>query len=86
MASYRLEVDERVQKDLRRISGDIAPRIWEKIKLLGHEPFPAASTKLVGSLCSYRLRVGDYRVLYFVLSDERRVVINRVLHRREAYR
>ncbi len=86
MASFSFEIDERVHKDLRRISQDTASRIWEKIKRLVDDPFPPASAKLVGSLYSYRLRVGDYRVLYFVLSDERRIIVNHVLHRREAYR
>ena len=86
MALFSLELDQRAHKDFRRIAHDIAPRIWKKIKTLADNPFPATSTKLVDTECSYRLRVGDYRVLYFVLNDEKRIVVTHVAHRREVYR
>ena len=86
MVFYELEIKPSFHKDLKRSAPSFVPRIVAKVEALISDPLPAASTKLVNTDCSYRLRVGDYRVLYFFLADERRVIVTHVLHRREAYR
>jgi mRNA interferase RelE/StbE len=53
---------------------------------LAEDPRPAGSKKLKGSDESYRIRVGDYRVIYDVLDVIRIVLIQRVRHRKDAYR
>ena len=59
-------------------------RIIEKFEELGKEPRGADSKKLDDAI--YRVRFGDYRIVYEVNDKERKVVITRVRHRREVYR
>ncbi|MBI4284997.1 MAG: type II toxin-antitoxin system RelE/ParE family toxin [Chloroflexi bacterium] len=86
MAQYRLEVKRRAVKELSRISPDIGMRLLQSIESLASDPRPRQSHKLSESESSYRLRVGDYRVLYQVDDEARSVIIFRVGHRREVYR
>ena len=86
MESYRIEWRKSVKKDLRRISPDDVRKIVEAVGRLALEPRPPKSRKLSGSKHAYRIRVGDYRVLYEI--HDRRVVVEviRVGHRRNVYR
>jgi mRNA interferase RelE/StbE len=68
-----------------RLSADIHRRISKAILTLESEPRPVGSRKLEAGR-GFRLRVGDYRVLYTVDDDNQRVIIYSVAHRREAYR
>ena len=86
MAKYRLEVKEKAVKELSRVRPDIGMRLLQTMEYLASDPRPRQSHKLSGSENSYRLRVGDYRVLYQVDDDARLVTIFKVGHRREAYR
>jgi mRNA interferase RelE/StbE len=86
MASYSVALKPSVEKDLRQAPRPILNRVWAKIQALSQEPIPRQSTKLAGAERLYRLRVGDYRVIYTVDHDERRVTVHYVRHRREAYR
>lgn len=85
MPPYRVEVQSSAQRDLDRLSGSLFERIAEKLQALTTEPRPAGSQKLTG-VKAYRVRVGDYRIIYNVNDDERRVIVTRVRHRREVYR
>ena len=58
----------------------------EAVGHLAHEPSPHGSQKLAGSERTYRIRVGDYRVIYEVYTESRIVEMQRVRHRRDAYR
>jgi len=60
--------------------------VWAKIEALAADPVPSGSVKLVGSEALYRIRVGDYRVVYSVDREARKVIIQYVRHRREVYR
>jgi len=83
MASYRIEFAGAAERDLRRCSPDLASNILRRIEALQDEPI---SQKLRGTERTYRLRVGDYRVIYEVEPDSRVVVVYYIRHRREAYR
>jgi len=61
-------------------------RILAAVEQLAEEPFPHGSQKLTGSEHVFRIRVGDYRVVYEVLTAARVVEIQRVRHRNEVYR
>ena len=61
-------------------------RIQAALELLAEHPRPPRSTPLVGETDVYRVRVGDYRILYSVKDEIRIIEIRRVAHRREAYR
>jgi len=60
-------------------------RIASAIDNLADEPRPPGATKLAGR-GDYRIRVGDYRIVYAVDDEERLVLIARIAHRRDVYR
>ena len=86
MASYKVVFKSSVEKDLRALPQSMVGRVFNKIEALAAEPFPRQSTKLAGAKHFYRIRVGDYRVIYGVDKDLKQVVVHYVRHRREVYR
>lgn len=86
MASYEIEWKHSAEKELRSIDRQYIPRILETVESLADNPFPLQHRKLHGVESSYRIRVGDYRVIYQVNLEEKLVVIYHVRHRKEAYR
>jgi mRNA interferase RelE/StbE len=86
MASYRLEWRRSATKDLRRIAATDVPRVVSAAEALADDPFPAGCTKLSGSERSYRIRVGDYRVLYDVFSGRLLIEVIKVGHRKDVYK
>jgi len=85
MAEYDLSIKRSAEKDLNKLPRDVAERILEKIRLLEDDILPPASKKLI-NMDGYRLRVGDYRVLYTADEESGIVEITAVLHRKDAYR
>lgn len=66
MGSYRVRLKRSAEKDLRRIDKSRIPSIIAAIEDLENNPRPVGCRKLVGSDSSYRIRIGDYRVVYLV--------------------
>ena len=66
MASFSLSFKPSVDKDLRRLPKNLIPRAIEKIEELKSEPFPPQAVKIPVADRLYRLRVGDYRIVYEV--------------------
>lgn len=81
---YTVELKPRAIKDLRHIPREEASKIADALEVLA-DGFRGDVKRLVRFMPEYRLRVGDYRVL-FELEDKTRIVVYRVRHRREAYR
>jgi mRNA interferase RelE/StbE len=86
MASYRIEWKASASRELKRVDRSIVPRIVEAVGQLAENPFPQGCRKLQGGGNNYRIRVGDYRVVYQVADQCLTVVIVRVRHRKDAYR
>lgn len=86
MASFRVQFKSAAQKDFRQIPKKTLSRILEAIEALGQEPFPPQAKKLANADRLYRLRVGDYRVIYELEADDGTITVHYVRHRREAYR
>ena len=86
MASYEIAFKPSVEKDLRIVSAKVRARILSRIAGLREEPIPRQAIKLAGGHAWYRLRVGDYRIVYGVNFSMRQVVVQYVRHRRDAYR
>ena len=86
MASFSLQWRKSTRKDLRRIPREAVSRIIAGVEKLAEEPLPHGSEKLSGSERTYRIRVGDYRVVYELLRDAKIVEIQRVRHRKDVYR
>lgn len=83
--TYRVEITKSAAKALSKLPASIRRRIGEAIATLATDPRPAKCKKLVGD-DHWRIRVGDYRVLYSIEDDRLVVRVVRVAHRREVYR
>ena len=86
MSSYRAEIARRALKSLALLPRNEQQRIKAVIDLLSGEPRPPRCVSLVGEANVYRVRVGDYRVVYEVHDDRLLVQVVRVGHRRDVYR
>ncbi|MBI4233650.1 MAG: type II toxin-antitoxin system RelE/ParE family toxin [Chloroflexi bacterium] len=86
MAQYRLEVLRPTARELEALPTSVSRRVAEALDKLINNPRPRQSRKMRGSESSYRLRVGDYRVLYQVGDTEGLIQVYAIRHRREAYR
>jgi len=86
MASYRLEFKRSAQKDLSRLPVRQFERLSAAIDDLRHEPLPVGCRKMMGSESQYRIRVGDYRVLYEIREAVLIVFVIKVGHRKDIYR
>lgn len=83
---YDVLLERSAEKDLRRLSPEIHDRVIDALKGLSANPRPAGCRKLTGSKSDWRIRVGDYRIIYEIADIIRVVRVNRVRHRREVYR
>ena len=83
---YRVLLERGAEKNLARLSPDNHDRVIDAIRALSTNPRPPGCRKLTGSKNDWRIRVGDYRVIYEIADEIRVVRINRVRHRREVYR
>lgn len=85
MAEYSITFARSARRELEPLDSSIILRILSKIETLAVHPRPHGSRKLSGEKHLWRIRIGDYRVIYSVLDKERRIDITAVRHRREAY-
>ena len=83
---YRVLLERAAEKDLKQLSTKLHDRVIEAVRALSENPRPAGCRKLAGADDDWRIRVGDYRVIYEIADAIRVVRINRVRHRREVYR
>jgi mRNA interferase RelE/StbE len=84
--SYSVEILPRALRELEEIPERSYRRILGIIDDLKNQPRPAHTLKLKGHEHRWRIRVGDYRILYEVHDSTRSVIVFRILHRKEAYR
>lgn len=85
-AFYNIRFFRSAQKELDDLPKHIAENISRRIHALAHNPRSAQSKKLVGSPDQFRLRVGDYRILFRLDTPARQIIIYRISHRKDAYR
>ena len=83
---YKLEISRAAERDLRRLPRSILLRLNERVLALRSDPRPTGVRKLQGALEGWRIRVGQYRVLYQIDDEAQTVTILRVRHRRDVYR
>ena len=83
---FELFSEGRAERDLKRLPAEVFARVVEAIQGLRDNPRPPGCRKLTGAERDWRIRVGDYRVVYEIDSQARAVRIMRVRHRREVYR
>ncbi len=83
---HEVQIERRAERDLKRLSAKEFDRIIPEIRGLATNPRRAGSRKIVGSKNDWRIRVGDYRVVYEIDDEAGLVRVMRVRHRSEAYR
>lgn len=83
---YRVLLERAAEKDLSRLSSEAHERVIAAIQELATNPRPPGCRRLTGTKKDWRIRVGDYRVVYEIADTIRIVRVNRVRHRREVYR
>jgi mRNA interferase RelE/StbE len=86
MASFRIEFARAAEKDLRGVDRRYLSKILESIEGLQNQPRPQGCKKLVGSQNTYRIRIGDYRVIYEIEDSVLVILIVRIRHRQDVYR
>ena len=86
MVSYKIVWKGSSEHDLRKIDRQYVSRILKAVESLADNPFPVQSRKLKDSESSYRLRIGDYRVIYQVDSQSKILTIYHIRHRKNAYK
>jgi len=86
MSSYAISLKNSVEKDCRKIPKEILAHIFLEVENLSMDPLPHDSRKLAGAESLYRIRVGDYRIIYQVLHESREVIVFYIRHRSVAYR
>jgi mRNA interferase RelE/StbE len=85
MASYELRFKKSVARDLRGIPQKEVARILKRIEALRSDPRPPGAEKL-STLERYRLRQGNYRIVYEIRDHELIVLVVKIAHRRNVYR
>jgi len=83
---YKIEWKNSAKKELKKIEKTTISKIIGTVETLASEPHPTGSRKLQGSEHLYRIRVGDYRIVYSVESNVLRIEIIRVSDRKDIYR
>ena len=86
MPEYRVTLKSSAEKEFLRLPDSVSARILPRIKALATDPRPRGSKKLSGGNDEWRIRVGDYRVVFTIDDEEKRVRVTRIAHRREVYK
>ncbi len=73
------------EKELLRLNKSLAQRIFQKITSLKDNPYGQNSQKLEGGK-GYRIRIGDYRVVYTIDTEKQTILVIKVRHRKDVYR
>ena len=84
--AYRIEFAPRAERDFKALDGSIRGRIARRIQSLADNPYPQGIKKIEGEEELYRLRVGDYRILYQVQRQRVVILVVGIGHRRDIYR
>ena len=85
MARYSLEIKRSAQKELDALEDGLFARIDRKILALADDPRVAGCKKLRGYRDQWRVRIGDWRIVYIIDDVAKVVTITRIAHRREVY-
>ncbi len=85
MSDYSVEVKPSARKELEALPDSVLARVVHRIESLGHAPRPAGCRKLKGYKDQWRIRAGDWRVVYIIDDAAELIRITRIAHRREVY-
>ena len=82
---YSINIKKSVEKDLKKLPNSVTSKVVEAIENLKDNPYPRQSKKLRATERTYRLRVGDYRIIYQVDEERKEIIVYYVRHRENAY-
>ena len=85
MDSYKILFNKTAEKELRKIQKPDLERIVHKVQHLSKNPRPEYAQMLKGEGRYYRIRQGDFRIVYEISDSEKRVAVIKIGHRREVY-
>ena len=83
--SYRVDFTTAAARQVKKLPRPARDRVLDAVDDLGEDPRPHGAKKLVGEDTAWRIRVGDYRVIYDIFDGELTVTVIRAAHRREVY-
>jgi mRNA interferase RelE/StbE len=86
VANYKIEISSTAEKSLKKIAKKDLAKIIEAIQILSINPFPEGCRKLAGEEGTYRIRQGDYRIIYEVEGKKLLILILKIGHRKDIYR
>ena len=86
MPAYRVDVAQAAARQIRKLPRTVQTKIVQKIDLLERNPRPFGVEKLGGGESLYRVRVGDYRIIYTIEDRILRVLVVKVADRKDVYR
>ena len=81
---YTIYISRRAQRELAKLPGDVYERVRDSVRALAHIPRPPGCLKLKNRE-GWRIRIGDYRVIYEIDDDQQNVTIFHIGHRRDVY-
>jgi mRNA interferase RelE/StbE len=85
VAKYAIDIKPSARRELENLSDRLIARLVPKIEGLAANPKPSGCRKLRGYKDLWRIRVGDYRVVYIIDDDTKMVSVTRIAHRRDVY-
>ena len=85
MGSYRVALTASAERELHALPAQLVARIFPRIERLASIPRPPGCKKLKSGDNEWRIRIGDYRVIYEIDDSARTVTVTGIAHRREAY-
>ncbi|MEI3650062.1 MAG: type II toxin-antitoxin system RelE/ParE family toxin [Dolichospermum lemmermannii FEM_B0920] len=84
--TYEIIITKTIQKQLDNLPNNIQERVYGKIAQLAEEPRPDGVVKLKGYDNEYRIRIGDYRLVYEIRDEQLIVLLVQCKHRRDVYK
>lgn len=85
MAKYAVDTKPSARRELEKLSNSLIARLVPKIEGLAADPRPTDCRKLRGYKDLWRIRVGNYRVVYIIDDDRKMVSVTRIAHRKDVY-
>lgn len=82
---YTVYISESAGKEIAKLPKSVVQRVLEKIETLSNNPRPSGSKKLQGFKDLWRIRIGNYRVIYRIEDEIQVLTVNKVSHRKDAY-
>ncbi|MEW6868076.1 type II toxin-antitoxin system RelE family toxin [Trueperella pyogenes] len=83
---YHVEFTSAAARQVKKLSRPTRERVLSAVEALAANPHPQGSRKLVGEQRAWRIRIGEYRIIYEIFDDSLTVTVVRAAHRREVYR